>query len=316
MILPPDARARFQSDIATLAPEDARIGLAVSGGPDSLGLLLLAHAHGGPFEAATVDHGLRPEAAAEAEFVSGVCAQLGVPHQILTLKGPPMGNASAWARRERYAALENWRVAHKLDLIATAHHADDQLETLLMRLNRGAGIAGLSGIRARRGRIIRPLLGWRKAELQALVAAAGLQAVDDPSNGDDRFDRARLRKALATADWLDPQSAARSAAALASAEEALNWAAAQEARARVVPDDRGGVILDVTDLPFELRRRLVLVCLTRVMPDAAPRDDELHRLIARVEAGQATTLAGVKAAPGPRWRFTKAPPPRPITRNS
>jgi tRNA(Ile)-lysidine synthase len=89
-----------------------------------------------------------------------------------------------------------------LDALATAHHADDQAETLLARLNRGSGVAGLAGVRARgivpgtRLPLIRPLLGWRRADLGEVVAAAGLTPVQDPSNSDDRFDRARIRKAL------------------------------------------------------------------------------------------------------------------------
>ena len=105
-----------------------------------------------------------------------------------------------------------------------------------MRLNRGAGVAGLAGIRARQHRLARPLLTWRKAELEALVAEAGLSAVDDPSNRDARYDRARIRAALADADWLDPVAATRSAAALGSAEVALDWTAQQLYGQRAVRD--------------------------------------------------------------------------------
>jgi tRNA(Ile)-lysidine synthase len=224
---PPDAAvARFRSDLTALAPVGP-YGVAVSGGPDSLALLLLCEAafRGNTF-AATVDHGLRPESANEAAFVALLCQSMSMPHAVLRPAEPPSGNLQHWARRQRYAALDTWAADRGLAAILTGHHAEDQLETLIMRLNRGSGTAGLSGVRARQGKVVRPLLGWRRAELAALVESAGLIPVDDPSNRDDRFDRARLRKALTQADWLDPVAASQSAAALAQAETALEWTAA------------------------------------------------------------------------------------------
>jgi tRNA(Ile)-lysidine synthase len=172
--------------------------LAVSGGPDSLAMLVLAHlASPGMVEAATVDHGLRPESAGEAAHVAAVCQALGVPHAILSVNVGP-GNVQANARSARYAALGAWAQERGLQSIATAHHADDQAETVLMRLNRASGLGGLAGIRAKTAGdggppVIRPLLGWRKQELEAVVSAADLFFVRDPSNVDVRFDRARLR---------------------------------------------------------------------------------------------------------------------------
>ena len=204
-----------------------KLGLAVSGGPDSLALLVLAHAAlPGRVEAATVDHGLRPEAGAEAAEVARVCEALGVPHAILPVDVAP-GNLQAEARMARYAALAEWVEERGLAALATAHQADDQAETLLMRLNRASGVAGLAGARAR-GRVpgtaiplLRPVLEWRRAELGDVVRGAGLTAAEDPSNSDDRFDRVRMRKALAEADWIDVDAVARSAAHLAEADDAL-----------------------------------------------------------------------------------------------
>ena len=196
---PPDAAVeRFKQDFLALSgvgPE-ARAGICVSGGADSLALLLLARAAMPDIEAATVDHGLRVEGTAEAAYVADLCTQIGVKHQTLKLPAHEGGNVSDWARRERYLALERWAEDRGIVLLLTAHHADDQLETLIMRLNRGSGIGGLAGIRATHGRIARPLLGWRKAELERVVTHCGLSPVDDPSNRDPRYDRARLRKAL------------------------------------------------------------------------------------------------------------------------
>ena len=310
------ATQRFTRDLAALLPNPmGRIGLAISGGPDSLALLLLAKASLPDIVAATVDHGLRPEAAEEARFVAQICADLGVDHSILTLTNGPVGNPSSWARQARYHALEDWGAAKKISWLLTAHHADDQLETLLMRLNRGSGVAGLAGIRAQNKRVARPLLNWRKAELEALVAQAGLHAVDDPSNRDARYDRARMRAALSKADWLDPLAAVRSAAALASADAALDWTTQQlfDQRAEM---GKGRIMLAAGDLPFELQRRLLIACLRALNPLAAPRDDEVLRLLSSLNTGQTATLAGVKCSIGTGWMFQPAPPPREITRNS
>lgn len=315
-MIDPAATDRFARDLAALLPNPTgRIGLAISGGPDSLALLLLAKASLPDIVAATADHGLRPEAADEARFVAQICADLGVDHSILTLANGPVGNTSSWARQARYQALEDWGTVKKISWLLTAHHADDQLETLLMRLNRGSGVAGLAGIRAHNKSVARPLLNWRKAELEALVKEAGLHAVDDPSNHDPRYDRARLRAALSKADWLDPVAAARSASALASADAALDWTMRQlfDQRAEIGPEQ---IALDAADLPFELQRRVLLTCLQTLNPDAAPRDDEVRRLLSSLNTGQTATLAGIKAIGGARWIFQPAPPARAISRNS
>ncbi len=310
----PDAVARFGADLYALAgAASGPFGVAVSGGPDSLALLMLAHAaRPGAVHVATVDHGLRPESAAEALFVAGFCGRLAIPHTILRAEAPLAGNVQSAARAMRYHLLGDWARAAGLAFLLTAHHADDQAETLLMRLMRGSGVGGLAGVRARAWiegiQVIRPLLGWRRAELAAIVEAAGLSAVDDPSNADPRFDRARLRSRLAQSDWLDPPALARSAAALAQAEDALDWSAARlhAERARA----EGGMLrIDMRDLPVELRRRLVLRALAALAPDAAPRGAELDRLLAALGAGRAATLAGIRCdAKGDVWRFTVAPP--------
>jgi tRNA(Ile)-lysidine synthase len=308
----PDAAAdRFIDDIRRIPNliGTERFGLCISGGPDSLALLLLAHAARLNFEAATVDHGLRPASKVEAVSVAQLCTQLSCAHQILRLSGDPIGNVSDWARTERYRALTTWADEKSLDFLITAHHADDQLETVLMRLNRGSGVAGLAGIRASNGRIIRPLLGWRKTELTELTVKAGLIAADDPSNKDDKFDRARLRKQLQRADWLDPIAAARSASALGDAEEALQWATRQALQIQVV-EVQDGLNLSPENLPRELLRRVTLACLQRINPQSAPRGAELDRLISTLQESKIATLSGVKVVGGASWTFTQAAPRR------
>jgi tRNA(Ile)-lysidine synthase len=128
---------RFRSDCAALIGvdeiESARFGIAVSGGPDSMALLwLAAQALPGHVWAATVDHQLRSDARAEAEMVEHWCETQTISHAILTPNKAITGSIQSAARAVRYALLEDWRVTHNLDWIMTAHHADDQLETLLM----------------------------------------------------------------------------------------------------------------------------------------------------------------------------------------
>lgn len=310
---------RFCRDIEALTGnplgDDEKFLVAVSGGPDSLALLLLvAAAFPGRFAAATVDHRLRAEAAGEAALVAGYCATLGVPHETLAVAVVEAGEGlQAAARAARYAALEAWMTRRRLSALLTGHHLDDQAETLLMRLARGSGVAGLAGIRASvplpggTGTVHRPLLGWRRSELAAIVAAAGLDAVADPGNADERFDRARIRRHLADSPWLDAPALARSAAALAEAEEALNRTADDLFAARVVDAD-GALTLDPAGVPAELTRRLLLRCLRAVAPAAAPRGEQLTTLLASLARGETVTLAGVRCSGGTRFRFTRAAP--------
>lgn len=309
----PDAAqvARFAGDLTALGFAEGRIGLAVSGGPDSLALLLLAHAAmPGRIAAATVDHGLRAESGDEAAMVAQVCAGLGVAHQVLPVTLDP-GNVSAEARRARYAALAQWTQGEGLAALATAHHADDQAETLLARLNRASGVAGLAGVRARglvpgtRLALLRPLLGWRKAELEGLVAASGLTAAQDPSNFDDRFDRARICKALAGSDWIDVMALAQSAAHLADADAALDWAAAREFDACVTREPMGMVYRPQAPRAVALR---VLARIVAELDGEAARGAAIARLFETLLARQPASIGNLVARPLPEgWSFTRSP---------
>ena len=307
----PALTARFAADLAALGLATGPLGLAVSGGPDSLALLLLAAAaRPGAVAAATVDHQLRPESAAEAALVARLCERLGVPHATLPVD-LHAGNLQAEARAARYAALAAWGAASGLAALATAHHADDQAETLLLRLNRGSGVAGLAGVRARgtvpqsRLPLLRPLLGWRRSELAGVVAAAGITAVDDPSNRDDRFDRARLRKALAGADWLDLAAVAQSAAHLADADAALDWAAGREWAEAVTRSPLGLTYRPQAPRAVALR---VLARLVAELDGEAPRGSAVARLFDSLVARQPASIGGLVARALPEgWSFTKAP---------
>ena len=282
----------------------------MSGGPDSLALLLLAAtAHPGQIEAATVDHGLREGSADEAAMGAALCQRLNVPHQILTADWavPPAANIQAAARAMRYRLLGGWAQMQRLPAVATAHHADDQAETMIMRLARGSGIAGLGGSRVSRPlidtvRLIRPLLGWRKTDLLALVEAAGIAAIDDPANRDPRHDRSRIRRWLAEAGWADPARLAVSAAALRDADEALDWSLAPLITARIARDG-DGLTVEPFDLPRELRRRLLLAAFAE-LGAPTPRGPDLIRALAALEAGETVTLSGLKLVGGERWRLS------------
>jgi tRNA(Ile)-lysidine synthase len=307
---------RFAADLRALVAAEARVGLAVSGGPDSLALLVLAHrADPGRFEVATVDHGLRLDSAAEAEAVAAVCARLAIPHAILRPTVAPDGNLQANARAARYAVLGEWAEARGLAAIVTAHHADDQAETLLMRLNRGAGPRGLAAMRGAAivpGHptlpLLRPLLGWRKAELERVVGDAGLVPALDPANRDARFERARVRAALAEADWLDPTALAASARHLGDALEALDWAADREFAEAVRIAE--GTATYRPCAPRTIRIEVLARLIARLGSEGTPRGAEIARLLDTLEHGGVATLGGVRADArrAGAWRLTPAPP--------
>jgi tRNA(Ile)-lysidine synthase len=307
---------RFAADLGGLVSEDVRLGVAVSGGPDSLALLLLAAAaRPDRVEAATVDHGLRPESADEAAMVAAICNRLGVPHRTLLSDWPaaPTTNVQAEARAMRYRLLNEWAIDRGVPVVSTAHHADDQAETLLMRLLRGAGVGGLGATRAKRPlsdnvMLVRPLLGWRKSELERLVADAGLEPVDDPSNRDPSYDRSRIRNLLHHAEWADPAKMAASASALRDADEALDWALAPLIGSRISRDG-DALLIEPFDLPRELRRRLLLAAFAELAAPP-PRGPDTMRALDALERGETVTLSGLKLEGGSRWRMSVEPPRR------
>jgi tRNA(Ile)-lysidine synthase len=311
---------RFRADLDRLLPRrDGGVGVALSGGPDSLALLLLA-ATAVPVMAMTVDHGLRADSAAEADAAGAVARSLGVPHAIARVSVAAGGDGlQGEARRARYAALGEWARQEGLAAILTAHHADDQAETMLMRLSRGAGLSGLTGIRPARlldeadpagPWLLRPLLGWRKAELEAIVAAAGIEPAQDPSNRNDRFDRTAARTLLADTDWLDPIRLSSSASHLRDADEALDIVT-DRFLAAALSVEENGVGLAPADTPREIVRR-ALRWLFSAHFDTQPDGPGLDRLMATLAAGGTATLGPVLAKGGPVWRFTPAPPRRSV----
>jgi tRNA(Ile)-lysidine synthase len=312
-----DILDRFCNDLGALVALDARIGVAVSGGPDSLALLLLAAAaRPGQVDAATIDHALRAESRTEATAVATICSALGVPHTVLTARWEetPETAIQERARQQRYRLLGYWAEERRLDAIVTAHHADDQAETVLMRLARGAGVKGLGGMRPRavtpgsHVRLVRPLLGWRHAELERVCAVAGLTPAADPSNEDERFERVRVRRTIAAADWIDPAAVARSAANLADADAALEWAVKNEWK-NEVRERSGTIVYRPGEAPSEILRRIVSRAVRKLATegDSELRGGELDRLIATLTDGGTATLRGVLCCGGVEWRLERAP---------
>ncbi len=193
-------RARFQRFVQSkqLVQPNHRVLVAVSGGVDSMVLLhLFTHSAaelGIEVVAAHFDHGMRPDGAADAAWVARVCAEWRVPLQ--WARAAQGLRSEAEARVARYAFLSDAMQRAGATRIATAHHADDQIETILFRLMRGAGLRGLSGIPLRRGAIIRPLLRFRKRELEQYAATHGVEFRADETNLSDQFARNRIRNAL------------------------------------------------------------------------------------------------------------------------
>lgn len=328
----PQWAERFAADLAELWPQTERagpLGLAVSGGPDSLALLLLAHAAlPGQIAVASVDHGLRPEAAGEVALVEQVCTARDIPFTPLKVQ-VGSGNLQAQARAARYAALGQWAHASGLGAIATAHHADDQAETLLLRLNRASGLSGLAGVRPvsllddSDLLVLRPLLGWRKAELGQVVVSAGITPAQDPSNADQTFDRVRARAELARNPWLDVPALAQSAAHLAEAWRAIEWYASLDWDDMVHPDEDRSDGLPGLVYYANVPRVIAIETIRRIIRELGGHCTraEAGRAFDRLWRGDHASLGGVLAVPGVQrmkgvgielrcWRFAPEPPRR------
>lgn len=267
------------------------IVLAISGGPDSVALMLLAAewAREGapPLFVATVDHGLREESRAEAERVAGWAAQLLLPQAILAWEGTkPNTRIQERARQVRYELLFQHAARLGADYVMTAHHADDQAETILFRLLRGSGLKGLSGMArsSLRGGFVlaRPLLDFAKADLKALCEAKAHPYLTDPANEDPRFARTRVRRlagVLAT-EGLDRTALLRFASRVARAETALA-AVTRDVRSRAqakrAPGFFSGDISSLAGEPDEIVLRFLADELKLISRGKNLRLDRLER---------------------------------------
>jgi tRNA(Ile)-lysidine synthase len=292
--------------------------LAVSGGPDSTALLLFAARWAKRLKkpprllAVTIDHGLRPEAKAEAAAVKRLARQLDVQHRMLRWRGAqPASGLQEAARTARYRLLAQAAARAGFAHVLTAHTLDDQAETVLFRLARGSGLAGLAGMAPvsllpgehdARIFLVRPLLGVPKSRLIATLRAAGIAYSEDPSNSDPRFTRARLRALLPALarEGLDAHGLSRLAARMRRAETALEFAVAAAHAALAPPPwpDRGPVAFErsrFAGLPAEVALRLLSRAIAHV-GDEGPVElgklEVLYEALRQAPGRLRRTLAG------------------------
>ena len=285
--------------------------VAVSGGPDSVALLWLlarwrrALKDAPSLIAVTVDHGLRPESAREAREVKRLAASLGIPHVAKRWRGAkPNTGIPAAARAARYGLLEQVAQKYKARHIVTAHTQDDQAETLLMRLVRGSGVAGLKAMTQETARqtacgdivLVRPLLGMPKARLIATLRRANIPFADDPTNRDQAFTRPRLRAMLPAlaAEGLTAESLSRLAIRMQRADAALDHATAAAMQRLALAGSAGFDAALFAALPAEIRLRLLRKSICAVGRENQADLAQAEALLAAIDAAPQRTQNGVR----------------------
>ncbi len=291
---------------------DGPVAVAVSGGSDSLALLVLtaewARRNDRDIAVVTVDHGLRREAAAEADSVARLCQDRGLPHDTLCWQNwDGTGNLQNAAREARRDLISDWAQQRGIKTVLTGHTRDDQAETFLMRLARGSGVDGLAAIHAIQnadGLIwMRPVLSIGRQDLRKVLQQEGLTWAEDPSNDDPRYTRVQFRQAQPdlAALGLTTDVLALTAERLQSARLALEIATRTLAEEVATPRASGAVRLQITPLrtaPEELCYRLMAHCLIWVSSSRyRPRFDSLKHLVHGVLGGEKRSLAGCLIAP-------------------
>lgn len=312
----PVTPAEFAGLMDRLGPFEAApaLALAVSGGADSMALALLAKpwatARDGDVTALIVDHALRPEAATEAQLTQARLQARGIAAEILTRSGPmPTGDLQAFARAARYRLLRDWCQARGILHLVTAHHRDDQAETLLLRLARGSGLAGLAAMPAIAHldacRLLRPLLAIAPERLRATLNDAGETWIDDPSNRNEAFARARLRGQAGSlaALGLAPERLAATARHLGRARAAIEDQVARLLAAGVAIHPAGFATLTpaaFATAPADIALRALAATVTCIGGQATtPRFVRLETLWSALRSGKTTprTLSGCRIVP-------------------
>lgn len=300
--------ARFQQAVASR--DHGHVGLAVSGGGDSIAMMHLAVQTLGPerLTVFTVDHGLRPEAADEIALVRAQAKVLGLSHHVARWQWDGVGNLQSAARAGRWAALRNLAVELGIGEVWLGHTEDDQIETFLMRLARGSGVDGLAAMQPSSPRdgltIFRPLLGIKRSALRGWMRAIEVTWCDDPSNEDQRFDRVKARqmsaqlatlgltekRVLQTIDHMQAARVTLQQAAQGFAKDNITQVAGDLI---VAPE---ALELSQADAP---RRAMAAAFRWIAGRDHRPRFDSLMDVVRRAEGGQQVTLAGCVLAPQP-----------------
>lgn len=297
-----DLLAILKSEIAKAGA--TRIGVAVSGGGDSMALLYLSVALGDRYrvEAITVDHGLRRESAGEAEFVQRACATQDVRHATARWTGwKGEGNLQDRARRARYSLIAEWAKRRKLHVVLVAHTLDDVAETFLIRLGREAGVNGLAQMDAsfeRHGMtFLRPMLDVSRDDLRQFLKRHRRQWHEDPSNENEEFQRVRARRALEVLEGvgIDAQSLSRVSRNMRDARDVLEADTRQLAQ-NCATQVMGDLLLDRSVLMQthkELRRRLLVAAVGWLAGnDYAPRRASVDELDSAIQDGRNFALGG------------------------
>ena len=293
---------RFAAHLDGMGLQGRRALVAVSGGPDSVALLDLLvrtrERHGLELVAAHLDHGIHPESGVVADRVRTLAATYGVPLEVGRLE---LGSSATetLARTERYAWLEAARARVDADLIFTAHHRNDQIETVLMRVLSGSGPAGLAGMAPVAGRIVRPLLPFERAELAAHIENAGLATWMDPANADSRHLRSWLRTELLPVlrERLPQVESHLVRLAGQAAQNRAAWGAALDAiPALDLRQDGTGISVaasSLADYDSPLKQALILALARRAgCPLGPTRVDRVLRLLDRAASGTRVPLGG------------------------
>ncbi|WP_424987726.1 tRNA lysidine(34) synthetase TilS [Microbulbifer sp. S227A] len=299
-----DILAQVRSAFGNAPP--ARLGVAVSGGGDSIALLHVLTQCFAPGSvelfAVTVDHGLRPEAADEALRVRALCDDLMVPHTTLRWSGwDGVGNLQEHAREARYRLISDWARTRDVAVFAVGHTADDQAETMLMRLARSSGVDGLAAMPLNRTMfgitLVRPLLGVTRQELRRYLTQQGVVWAEDPSNDDTAYERVRTREALRLLAPLGITATVLSEVAsnMEQAREALDWYSFLAAR-DLAEVDGGNVVFDLRQfraLPGEIARRLLVRSVAWISGNLrGPRRAPVGLALDSIRAGRSATLGG------------------------
>jgi tRNA(Ile)-lysidine synthase len=294
---------RYVRSRGLIRPDD-RVLVALSGGVDSVVLLHLLKSASNELQievrAAHFDHAMRTDSAADAEWVRAVCSAWHIPLTAARADRPLRGETAA--RLARYEFLERAARATRSSRIATAHHADDQIETVLFRLLRGTGMRGLAGIPVRRGRFIRPLLRFHKSELLAYAAAHDIAFREDPSNAQLDYARNRLRRTVLPAlDAVRPEAAAAVlslARHAARTERAWSEVLAHAEKDAIAVREKGRVELArpvLLEYHPDLRVRLLRHVLRgfATVPSRA-ESLQLAAFVANADSGASTRIGGVR----------------------
>ena len=302
----------FSAQLDAKFPDVKTIGVAVSGGGDSMALLESARRHSATTKqklcVATVDHGLRDTAQAEIDLVADFCKSHKLSWTCLQWTGwDGTGNLQSKARDARRDLLARWASDNDVDVILMGHTKDDVAETFLMRLARGSGVDGLSAMSAvfeHEGiPFFRPLLESTRAELRAYLVDAKVNWSEDPSNEDERFDRVKIRNAWETLEGLGLTRArlATTAGAMISARKALQTQTRLAAEHSIKPQQLGFVEISLSDFieqPEEIQQRLMCHAMSWITGQPyRPRKTALDGFIESAISGKTASLQGCLLLP-------------------